>query len=259
MTNTALITGASSGIGAEFARYHARKGGDVVLTARSENKLRALAQELEAAHGIKAHVVAADLGAPDGAAKVIAGVQATGAQIDILINNAGFGGQGRHIDRALEDELGMIDLNVKALVALSHHFGREMAKRARGRILNVGSTAGFMPGPLQAVYFATKAFVKSFSQALDQELRPQGVTVTLLAPGYVATSFADRANLHGTDLVRGGGKTPASVAKHGYDAMSRGELVTVNEGPLGLLVNWIIPLLPRRTVLAMIERMQRKK
>ena len=152
----------------------------------------------------------------------------------------------------------MIDLNVKALVALSHHFGREMAKRAQGRILNVGSSAGFMPGPLQAVYFATKAFVQSFSQALDHELRPQGVTVTVLAPGYVSTSFADRADLHGTNLVKGGGKTPRSVAKYGYDAMSRGELVAINEKPLDFMINWLIPLLPRRIVLKMIDRMQKK-
>lgn len=258
MSNTALITGASSGIGAEFARYHARKGGDVVLTARSEDKLKALAAEIEAAHGIKAHVIAADLGAPDGPAELIRQVTALGVPIDILINNAGFGGQGRHIDRKIVDELGMIDLNVKALVALSHHFGRDMAKRAQGRILNVGSSAGFMPGPLQAVYFATKSFVQSFSQALDQELRPQGVTVTVLAPGYVKTGFADRADLHGTNLVKGGGKSPASVAKYGYDAMSRGALVAVNEQTLDFMISWLIPLLPRRMVLKMIERMQRK-
>ncbi len=258
MSNTALITGASSGIGAEFARLHARKGGDVVLTARSADKLEALGKELEDAHGIKAHVFALDLGAPDGAQALIDAVTEAGLQIDVLINNAGFGGQGRHIDRALKDELEMIDLNVKALVALSHHFGAQMAKRGKGRILNVGSTAGFMPGALQAVYFATKAFVLSFSQALNQELRPQGVTVTVLAPGYVRTGFADRADLQGTNLVKGGGKSAASVAKHGYEAMSRGALVTVNEGPLGFMVNWVIPVLPRRAVLAMTERMQRK-
>lgn len=258
MSKTALITGASSGIGAEFARYHARKGGDLVLTARSEGKLRALAAELETAHGITAHVIVADLGAASGAADVITGVSALDLKIDILINNAGFGGRGRHIDRPIDNELAMIDLNVKALVALSHHFGRDMAKRAQGRILNVGSSAGFMPGPLQAVYFGTKSFVQSFSQALDHELRPQGVTVTLLAPGYVKTAFADRADLHGTKLTADGGKTPASVAKYGYDAMSRGELVAINEKQLAFLVNWIIPLLPRRIVLKMIERMQQK-
>ncbi|WP_299024286.1 SDR family oxidoreductase [uncultured Sulfitobacter sp.] len=258
MAKTALITGASSGIGAEFARYHAQKGGDVVLTARSADRLQSLADELTAEYGIKAHVFPADLGAQDGADILIAQVTKAGVQVDILINNAGFGGQGRHIDRDLAEELGMVDLNVKALVALSHHFGREMAKRAQGRILNVGSSAGFMPGPMQATYFATKAFVKSFSQALDHELRPQGVTVTLLAPGYVNTAFADRADLHGTKLVAGGGKTPRSVAKYGYDAMSRGELVAVNEKQLGFMIDWIIPLLPRRAVLKMIERMQSK-
>lgn len=258
MSNIALITGASSGIGAEFARIHARKGGDLVLTARSEAKLKDLAVELETQHGVKVHVFAADLAKPDGPDALIRQVSAAGLEIDILINNAGYGGQGRFIDRPLDDEMAMIDLNAKALVTLSHHFGRDMAKRARGRILNVGSTAGFMPGPLQSVYFATKAFVNSFSQALDHELRPQGVTVTLLAPGYVKTGFADRAGLNGTNLVKGGGKTAASAAKHGYEAMQRGALVTVNEGMLGFMVNWIIPLLPRRVVLTMIERMQRR-
>lgn len=202
MPNTALVTGASSGIGAEFARYHASKGGDLVLTARSQDKLTTLARELEAAHAIKAHVFAVDLGAPDGPASLVKQVTDAGINVEILINNAGFGGQGRHIGRPLEDELAMIDLNTKALVSLCHHFGAQMAQRGAGRILNVGSSAGFMPGPLQAVYFATKSFVQSFSQALDQELRDQGVTVTVLAPGYVGTAFAERAGLDGTNLVK---------------------------------------------------------
>jgi len=239
-------------------RDHAQKGGDLILSARSEDKLKALATELEGAYGIKVHVFAADLATAEGPATLIEQVTTAGLLVDILINNAGFGGQGRHIDRPFADEQEMIDLNIKALVALCHHFGREMAKRAQGRILNVGSSAGFMPGPLQAVYFATKSFVQSFSQALDQELRPQGVTVTVLAPGYVKTSFADRADLHGTNLLKGGGKTPRSVAKYGYDAMSRGELVAINEKPLDFMINWLIPLLPRRAVLKMIERMQKK-
>jgi short-subunit dehydrogenase len=258
MSNTALITGASSGIGAAFARLHARKGGDVILTARSADALEALAAELRAEHEVEAHVIAVDLGAVDGATKLIDAVAKTGVQVDILINNAGFGGHGLHIERDIAQEQAMIDLNVKALVALTHAFGGQMAARGKGRILNVGSTAGFMPGPLQAVYFATKAFVKSFSEAIDHELRPKGVTVTLLAPGYVETGFADRADLAGTDLIKGGGKSAASVAKHGYEAMRRGALVTVNEGMLGFLVNWIIPLLPRRAVLKLVNKMQSK-
>ena len=258
MADTALITGASSGIGAEFARLHARKGGDVILTARREAELNALKSELEAEHGVATHVFALDLGTPGGADELYEMVTAAGLSVDILINNAGFGGHGAHIDRPLEREMAMIDLNVKALVTLTHRFGREMAERGRGRILNVGSTAGFMPGPQQAVYFATKAFVNSFSQAIDQELRPHGVTCTVLAPGYVKTEFAAAANLEGTKLVSQGGATAESVARHGYDAMKMGQLVTINETGLSVMLNWLIPLLPRRTVLKMVDRMQAK-
>lgn len=258
MADTALITGASSGIGAEFARLHAEKGGDVILTARSAAPLQDLKAELEAAHGIAAHVIALDLGAEGGAQKLYDQVKAAGLQVDILINNAGFGGHGVHTERPLAEEMAMIDLNVKALVTLTHAFGADMAARGRGRILNVGSTAGFMPGPYQAVYFATKAFVASFSQAVDHELRPKGVNVTVLAPGYVETGFAKVANLEGTNLVKQRGATARSVARHGYEAMKLGQLVTVNEAMLGFLVNWVIPMAPRRMVLNMIAKMQAK-
>lgn len=257
MSNTALITGASAGIGAAFARYHARTGGDLILTARRTDALNALKAELESAHGITAHVIPADLGAPGGPDDLVAAVDDLGLTVDILINNAGFGGHGRLIDRDLQADQAMIDLNVKALVALTHTFGARMAAKGGGKILNVGSTAGFMPGPLQATYFATKAFVNSFSQAVDHELRPHGVTVTVLAPGYVETEFADRADLGGTDLTKSGA-TADSVAKHGYDAMMAGKLVTVNERGLSFLSNWIVPLLPRRMALNMVERMQSK-
>ena len=258
MGNTALVTGASSGIGAEFARYHAERGGDVILVARRGDALQALKEELEKDHGIAAHVFAQDLGAEGGAQKLYDQVKGAGLGVDVLINNAGFGGQGRHLDRPLEDELAMIDLNVKALVTLTHLVARDMVAQGSGKILQVGSTAGFMPGPNQAVYFATKAFVRSYAEALAQELKGTGVTMTLLAPGYVETEFAERSGLTGTKLVSGGGKTPRSVAKHGYDAMRRGEMVTVNEKGLDLMVNWVVPFLPRKAVLRMIERMQAK-
>jgi len=257
MPNTALITGASAGIGAEFARYHASKKGDLVLVARSEDKLNALRTELQNAHGVKVHVISQDLGEVGGANAVVKAVDALGVTVDILINNAGFGGHGKHVDRNLADEQAMIDLNVKSLVTLTHAFGRKMAAQGRGHILQVGSTAGFMPGPLQAVYFATKAFVNSYSQAIDHELRDQGVTCTVLAPGYVETDFAERADLGGTDLVKSGA-TAESVAKHGYDAMMAGKLVTVNETQLSILTQWIVPLLPRRMALKMVEKMQTK-
>lgn len=257
MSNLALITGASVGIGREFARYHASKGGDLIITARRKTELAALKKELESKHDVKVHVVVADLGKPESAEKLYKFAKSKKLKVDILINNAGFGGHGIHTERDFSSEMAMIDLNVKSLVALTHKFANEMVKNCGGKILNVGSTAGFMPGPNQAVYFATKAFVNSFSQAIDQELRDKGVTCTVLAPGFVKTEFAEVANLEGTDLVKGGA-TPQSVAKHGYDAMMKGKLVTINEMLLGFVLNWIVPFAPRRLVLSIVQKMQAK-
>lgn len=257
MANLALITGASVGIGREFARYHASKGGDLIISARRKKELDALKKELESKYNIKVYVVAADLGKVETAEKLYKYAKSKKLKIDILINNAGFGGHGIHTERDLNAEMAMIDLNVKSLVALTHKFAGDMVKNGGGKILNVGSTAGFMPGPNQAVYFATKAFVNSFSQAIDQELRAKGVTCTVLAPGYVKTEFAEVADLEGTDLVKGG-DTAQSVAKHGYDAMLAGKLVTINEKMLGFALNWIIPFAPRRMVLKNIQKMQAK-
>jgi uncharacterized protein len=258
MPNTALITGASSGIGSAFAHYHAAKGGDLILTARRKENLVALKTELEAAHNITAHVFALDLGAEGGAEALIKSVTEAGLQVDILINNAGFGGHGWHVERELDAEISMIDLNVKALVTLTHAFAAKMVEQGGGKILQVGSTAGFAPGPTQAVYFATKAFVNSYSQAVDHELRRKGVTCTVLAPGYVETEFAKVANLEGAAMVKAGGATAESVAKIGYDAMMAGKLVTINQRSLSFALNWIIPLMPRRMVLKMMEAAQAK-
>lgn len=256
MTNLALITGASSGIGRELARIHAQRAGDMIIVARRKDELDALKAELETAHGVSVQVIAADL--TDAAAVQNLCDSLRGQPIEVLINNAGFGGQGSHVDRDLGKELSMIDLNVKALVTLCHDIGGQMAKRGAGRILNVGSTAGMMPGPMQNVYFATKAFVRSYSLALAEELRASGITVTVLAPGYVETEFADTADLRGTALVKGGGKTPHSVAAFGYDSMVAGKLHVINEGLLSFALNWIIPLMPHRLVLGIARRMQTK-
>ncbi|MEM6634409.1 MAG: SDR family oxidoreductase [Pseudomonadota bacterium] len=258
MAKTALVTGASSGIGAALARYHASKGGDVIITARREEQLNSLKSEIEDEHGVTVHVFALDLGAEGGAQDLYDTVKSAGLTVDVLINNAGFGGQGVHIERDLASEHAMIDLNVKALVTLTHRFGADMVAQGGGKILNVGSTAGFIPGPNQAIYFATKAFVNSFSQAVDQELKDRGVTCTVLAPGYVETEFAKAADLEGTQLVNQKGATPASVAKHGYDAMMRGDLVTINERGLSFMLNWLAPLMPRRMVMGMIQKAQTK-
>lgn len=258
MSNTALITGASSGIGKELARYHAALGGDLIITARRAAELEALKTELEAAHGITVHVFALDIGVNGGAARLYEAVKAAGHRVDILINNAGFGGHGLHVERDLAAEQAMIDLNIKTLVTMTHEFARDMVAQGGGKILNVGSTAGFLPGPNHAVYFATKAFVNSYSQAIDQELRNHGVTCTVLAPGYVETEFAKVADLDGTAMVKAGGATAASVAKHGYDAMMKGVLVTINERRLSFLLNWVVPLLPRRVVLKVSGQSQSK-
>ncbi|MEM1265374.1 MAG: SDR family oxidoreductase [Pseudomonadota bacterium] len=258
MANTALITGASSGIGAEFARYHARKGGDLVVVARRKDPLDALKAELERAHSVSVTVIAMDVGTPEQARDLHKTVTSQGIEVDILINNAGFGGHGAFLDRDLAQDTAMIDLNVSSLVALSHLFGADMKARGGGKMLQVSSTASFAPGPYQAVYFATKAFVTSFSQAIDQEMRKHGITSTALCPGLVNTEFVERADLGGTGLAKQKGATPASVAKFGYDAMIDGKLVVINETRLAFMMNWLIPLLPRRQVLTTIEGMQTK-
>ncbi len=256
MPNTALITGASAGIGREFALYHAAQGGDLIITARREAALATLKSEIEAMHDVSVTIIPLDLGTADGAKQLYAATQ--GQRIDILINNAGFGGHGKFIDRNLQDDLDMIDLNIKSLVCLTHMVARDMATHGGGKILNVSSTASYMPGPLQATYFATKAFVSSFSLALSEELRDRNITVTTLEPGYVETEFAARADLTGTALTKSG-STPRHVAKFGYDAMLRGKLRVINDHKLGFLVNWIMPYVPRRAVLKMVRKMQEKK
>lgn len=257
MANTALITGASSGIGREFARYHATKGGDLIIVARRKDALVALKHELEAKHKISVTVIAADIGSSEAASAVCQQIKDAGMSVDILINNAGFGGRGIHIDRALADEIAMINLNIAALVTMTHTIGARMVEQGHGKILNIGSTAGMMPGPLQAVYFATKAFVNSFSQAIDEELREKGVTCTLITPGGVRTELIELADINDTSFAKNA-KSPESCAKIGYDAMLAGKLHVVNDAGLGLVTGWILPLLPRRRVLKMVRGMLTK-
>lgn len=227
-SNTALITGASAGIGLELARIHAARGGDLVLVARREDKLDALRIELETAHGIRVHVMARDLVAPGAGRRLHADLREAGIEVDLLINNAGFGGSGLFHDRPLEDDLSMIQLNVIALVELTRCLLPDFLSRGRGRILNVSSTASLFPGgPLQAVYFATKAFVTSFSYGLAGELKGSPVTVTALLPGATATEFAEVSGLEKSPLFQR--PVPArGVAQEGYDAMLEGRLDVIS-------------------------------
>ena len=258
MPNTALITGASSGIGAAFARYHAARGGDLVIAARRKAPLNALKEELERSHSVAVTVIAMDVGTPDQARELYKTVKSKGLEIDLLINNAGFGGHGAFLDRDLALDEAMINLNVAALVTLSHLIGNDMKARGGGKMLQVSSTASFMPGPYQAVYYATKAFVTSFSQAIDHEMRPHGITSTALCPGLVHTEFVASANLEGTGLANQKGATPDSVAKCGYDAMLKGDLIAINDSRLRFMIHWLIPWLPRRRILKIITGMQTK-
>ena len=258
MKHAALITGASNGIGLELARIHAKRGGDLVLVARSQDKLNQLADELRAQYdGIQITVIAQDLTMPQAAQSVFAQTEQLGIQVDILINNAGFGGHGRFFERELAKEQQMIQLNITALTELTHLYLQGMVARRRGKILNVSSTASFMPGPLQAVYYATKAYVTSFSQAVAEEVREFGITATALCPGAVATDFVAAGDLQGVGAWKNA-KSAQSVAEYGYRAMEKGELVAFNEGKLKFALEWVIPLLPRKTVLKM-SRMAMEK
>lgn len=252
----ALITGASSGIGLQLAHLHAERGGDLVLVARGREKLEAVKAEIEAKHGVKVLVVAKDLGHPDGPREVMEAVKTAGVGVDYLINNAGFGGQGRFHERPWEADHAMILLNVVALTELTRRFLPDFVARGHGRVLNVSSTAGMMPGPLQAVYYATKAYVTSFSNAIAEELRDTGVTVTALLPGVTETEFARTSGMDRTPLFAHAA-SPRDVAREGYEAMLRGDLEIVAG------VTWsqrvmlaFAPLAPKRMMMRQIRAMQ---
>ena len=240
----ALITGASGGIGAELARLHAAEGGDLVLAARRQSELEAMKRELETAHGINAQVIVADLTEPDAVQRV----HAEAGDIDILINNAGFGSLGTFQEQSPERHRSMIALNISALTELTHLYLPRMIKKGSGRILNVSSTASMLPGPYNAVYFATKAYVTSFSLALAEETKGTGVTVTALCPGPVETGFWDASNMQNA-AMRKRAISSDKTAKAGYRAMMRGDLVVFDDWRLRLALGWVVPFLPRRLVL----------
>lgn len=257
MKNVALITGASGGIGKELALVHAEKGGDLVIVARSEDKLQTLAQQIKEKHGSDVVIIAKDLTQPNAAQEIFEQTQAQGIEISTLINNAGFGGHGKFYERELKADQEMIQVNILALTNLTHYYLQGMVARNQGKILNVSSTASFMPGPLQAVYYATKAFVTSFSQAIAQEVSDKNITVTALCPGAVATDFVARGNLEGVDVWKNAA-TARSVAECGYKAMEKGELVVINEKKLTFMLNWIIPFLPRKMILKISQQAMEK-
>jgi short-subunit dehydrogenase len=225
---TALITGASSGLGLEFARLFARDGHDVILVARRRAKLDELATELESM-GIKARVITADLSDHAAPPKIFAEVNAAGIDVEFLVNNAGFGTHGAFVELDPERELDAIEVDIIALVHLTRLFLPSMVARKSGRILNIGSTAGFVAGPFMATYYASKAFVISFTEALAFELRGSGVTATVSCPGATATEFSHTAGNDKTPLFESRSVASAGeVAAHGYRALMAGRIVAVH-------------------------------
>jgi short-subunit dehydrogenase len=253
---TALVTGASMGIGLELARQFAMHGHNLILVGRHRDTLEAVAGSLESEHGGSAHVVVADLSDPGAPQALFDEIREANLHVDFLINNAGFGLGGRFSDTDVTRELDMVQVNIAALTHLTKLFLPQMLKRRAGRIMQVASTAAFQPGPLAAVYYASKAYVLSFSQALSEELRDSGVTVTALCPGLTATNFAATAHISNSRLFERAGVASASdVARHGYAAMMRGERIAITSLRDRIMVQ-AVRLAPRAVVARIVHRIQ---
>jgi uncharacterized protein len=254
--STTLITGASSGIGEAFARKLAARGRNVLLVARSEDKLITLCNELGRSNSIRAQYMATDLRLPDSPAKLFEETQRRGLVIDMLINNAGFGSFGDFAKLELAREMSMIDLNIKSLVELTHRFLVGMRERKQGTIINVASTAGFQGVPFMATYAATKAFVLSFSEALWEENRPYGIHVMALCPGVTETNFFEAAR---------GEKPPARMAESPEDVVEtalrglEGRKSHIVSGWTNLLMIEAERFVPRSLVLRAAGKMMRKE
>ena len=248
---TALITGASSGIGLELAKAFARTKHDVVLVARSEDKLKLLADELSNAHGIQATVFSHDLTDRSAPQRLFDQVQQSNLTVDVLVNNAGYGDYGEFAQSDWSTIEGMILLNVLALTHLTRLFLPAMIQRQSGQILNVASTAAFQPGPMMAVYFASKAYALSFSEAIAAETEDKGINVTVLCPGPTQSDFIDRANMDRMALASESSKdklpTAAEVAQFGYDALQKGQVVAVH-GIANKLMTFSTRLAPRSVI-----------
>jgi hypothetical protein len=252
-----LITGASAGIGTELARVFAAKGHRVALAARRADRLATLAEEITAGGGAAPIVIVCDLEQPDACDKIADALAAEGVEVDFVVNNAGFGlfGHAVKLDRA--EQLGILAVNIRALTDLSLRFSESLI-RHRGGILNVASIAGFLPGPGMAVYYASKAYVLSFSEALRRELAPHGVRVTALCPGPVPSEFQARAGfLPGFDSVVLN-VSPANVAQAGYRGLMANKR-TVLPGVGIKMVPFLLRLFPRGFVLAAVGRLQLRK
>jgi uncharacterized protein len=251
---TALITGASNGIGLELAKIHASNGGNLVLVARNKSKLDELKTELENQYKISVYTIGKDLSLANAAQEVYNETNQQKIQVDYLINNAGFGDFGMFVETNWNKELQMINLNITTLTQFTKLYLQDMVTRKSGRIMNVASTAAFQSGPTMAVYYATKAYVLSFSEAIDNEVSDKGVTVTSLCPGATESGFQAAAAMEESALVKGK-KLPTSkeVAEYGYKSMLAGKTVAIHG-----MMNWIMANSVRFTPRAIVVKLTRK-
>ena len=252
----ALITWASSWIGKAMAMQLAETGHDLFLVARRKDVLDTLAKNLEEKYSIHVYVVAWDLTDATTIESIVQSLNDLNLEIDYLINNAWFGWLGRFVDQSLDKNLSMINLNIKAVVSLTHRL-LPMIIKSKGKILNIWSTAWFMPWPLQATYFATKAFVNSWSQALRQELKPTWVSVTVLCPWATATEFANSADAESASMFQWSLETAESVARKWIQWMLKWKKVVVTDWKLWFMITFLLPILPRGIVLKMVEQLQK--
>lgn len=253
----AVVTGATSGIGLEFARLFAGDGIGVVVAARGKAELDVLAKELADSYSVDVHVVACDLSTIEGAEKLYRYTRENKLSVRYVINNAGVGDYGEFIKTSWYKEQAMIGLNVVSLTYLTKMFATEFAASEGGHIVNVASTAAFQPGPLMAVFYATKSYVLHFSEGIASELKKKGVFVTALCPGPTASKFQEAAAMTDSKLVVGKKlPTAAQVARYGYRAMKKGKVVAIH-GATNKLNTYAVRFLPRRTVRAIVHRSQR--
>lgn len=254
----AMITGASAGIGAELAHLFAADKHDLILVARREEKLEEIAKTLQDKHGVEVHVFASDLGVPGAAHELFEAIEEKGLEVDALVNNAGIGQNGPFAKSETGTLATMLHLNITALTELTRLFLPAMIARDRGHIMNVGSTAGFQPGPGMAVYYATKAYVYSFTEALVEELKDSKVTITNLAPGATNTEFQDRAGIADTLLFAAGVMDAKSVAKAGYQGMLSGTSLVV-PGIKNKVGAKTAHLVPRPVIRKLVSKINSKK
>lgn len=256
MSKTALITGASSGIGKELAKIHSENGGNSILVARRESNLIELKKELEEKYNVVVTPIAKDLTKSGSAKELFDDIKQRNIQVDYLLNNAGFGLRGKFHELPWERQLEMINLNMTAVTELMYLFLPEMVARNSGKILNTSSTASFMPGPLQAVYYASKSYVKFLSNAIAEELYDTNITITNLMPGVTDTEFGKTAGMEKSELF----KNPVSaskVAKEGYEAMLKGKLDVISglTFPQKMMISFV-PFTPKKILLRQIRKMQ---